>query len=242
MIPNLNDFHRCYRHLIARPPIRSKYRFCIWAHTEDPTLAAQVEQCVMLAYEGRFTKSCDETTTLESGLHHIKLWFDYHIDEAHERSVFNRPVRRDENGLLLCTGCRTPVAIRLKKNGEPAKIQGSWCSNECRSMYYNPRWYVWERDKGICEKCLKQCIYDGNKADGFELNHRVEIIKGGGALGPENWQTLCKPCHKQETARLAAERAQERRDLAEKLNPRKSKQLKLWPKRKLQSRPFPKRG
>jgi hypothetical protein len=45
----------------------------------------------------------------------------------------------------------------------------------------------------------------------WDLDHIVEVVRGGGACGPENLQTLCQPCHKAKTRRLAAERAAERR-------------------------------
>jgi 5-methylcytosine-specific restriction endonuclease McrA len=36
-------------------------------------------------------------------------------------------------------------------------------------------------------------------------------VEGGGGCGLENYRTLCRPCHKDETAKLAARRARERR-------------------------------
>lgn len=47
----------------------------------------------------------------------------------------------------------------------------------------------------------------------WEADHIIPVIKGGGACGLENYQTLCVPCHKSETAELAARRAKERRAL-----------------------------
>jgi 5-methylcytosine-specific restriction endonuclease McrA len=47
----------------------------------------------------------------------------------------------------------------------------------------------------------------------WEADHIIEVVRGGGRLGLENFQTLCVPCHKAKTARLARERAQERRGI-----------------------------
>lgn len=47
----------------------------------------------------------------------------------------------------------------------------------------------------------------------WDADHIVPVIKGGGGCGLENYRTLCQPCHKKETARLAAVRALERRGI-----------------------------
>lgn len=45
----------------------------------------------------------------------------------------------------------------------------------------------------------------------WAADHIVPVVKGGGACGLENYRTLCVPCHRLETTRLAAERAAERK-------------------------------
>lgn len=50
-----------------------------------------------------------------------------------------------------------------------------------------------------------------NRQTYWDADHIVPVIKGGGACGLENYRTLCVPCHRAETARLAAARASERR-------------------------------
>jgi 5-methylcytosine-specific restriction endonuclease McrA len=37
------------------------------------------------------------------------------------------------------------------------------------------------------------------------------VIEGGGACGIDNLETLCRPCHKQETAKLRKRLAQAKR-------------------------------
>lgn len=96
---------------------------------------------------------------------------------------------------------------------------------------------LFRRDKGVCVKCgldaewLKQQIYTIRrvaKRDGtylysefrrilgwahdtsrrfWEADHIIPVSEGGGCCGLENFQTLCVPCHKKESAMLAKKRA-----------------------------------
>jgi 5-methylcytosine-specific restriction protein A len=45
----------------------------------------------------------------------------------------------------------------------------------------------------------------------WEMDHKLEVVNGGGQCGLDNLQTLCIACHRQKTRRLAAERAAARR-------------------------------
>lgn len=45
----------------------------------------------------------------------------------------------------------------------------------------------------------------------WEADHTVPVVEGGGMCGLEGLRTLCLPCHHQETAALAARRAERRR-------------------------------
>lgn len=45
----------------------------------------------------------------------------------------------------------------------------------------------------------------------WEADHIVPVSEGGGGCGPEGYRTLCLPCHRTETARLAARLAARRR-------------------------------
>ncbi len=92
-----------------------------------------------------------------------------------------------------------------------------------------------ERDKGICALCGRDCEKDYKEAvrqstaalndgdpksaklilapwrrkgsTGWEADHVVAVIEGGGGCGLENYRTLCTPCHKSETSKLATRRA-----------------------------------
>lgn len=51
--------------------------------------------------------------------------------------------------------------------------------------------------------------YDRGRRSYWDMDHVTEVVRGG-SNQLENLQTLCQPCHKAKTAKLAAERALER--------------------------------
>ncbi|GAG13619.1 unnamed protein product [marine sediment metagenome] len=76
-----------------------------------------------------------------------------------------------------------------------------------RSDPHTVRMEVRARDNAVCAQCGTQC--DGkryaNNAEhiDWEADHIVPISEGGGCCGLDNYQTLCVPCHKKESAALA---------------------------------------
>jgi 5-methylcytosine-specific restriction endonuclease McrA len=48
----------------------------------------------------------------------------------------------------------------------------------------------------------------------WQADHVVPVVEGGGECGLEGFRTLCVPCHRVETAALAARRAAARRAIA----------------------------
>jgi 5-methylcytosine-specific restriction endonuclease McrA len=82
---------------------------------------------------------------------------------------------------------------------------------------------VFKRDKGRCAICGEvRFIERFRSARGvvveretsvpqWEMDHVVPVIEGGGEVGLEGLRTLCCPCHRIETAKLAARRAEARR-------------------------------
>jgi 5-methylcytosine-specific restriction endonuclease McrA len=52
----------------------------------------------------------------------------------------------------------------------------------------------------------------------WDADHILEVVNGGGLCGLDNYQTLCHPCHKAKTAKLAASLAIKRRRVKERLN------------------------
>ena len=63
---------------------------------------------------------------------------------------------------------------------------------------------------------------DGRWLGGYwDMDHIKPVILGGGGCGLDNLRTLCIPCHKKETAKLAARRARDRTILP-------GSQMELW--------------
>ena len=68
-------------------------------------------------------------------------------------------------------------------------------------FYKSKKWqklrqYVWSRDRGLCQRCLK----NGKITEGNTVHHIVEITPENIndesiSLNPENLTTLCRDCH-----------------------------------------------
>jgi 5-methylcytosine-specific restriction enzyme A len=53
--------------------------------------------------------------------------------------------------------------------------------------------------------------WTSGRVTGWDADHIVPVVDGGGQCGLENYRTLCHPCHKAATRELAARRALARR-------------------------------
>lgn len=138
----------------------------------------------------------DSTTQFETGIQLAeRLRFQRLIPGANN---WPKPPR-GPNGRALCRWCGAEVPPR----------QRAYCSEQCseewsiRTSASYAAILVHRRDKGVCELCGHQ--------GRWEMDHRIPVVRGGGCCGLDNLRTLCKPCHDRETARLAAQRAAERR-------------------------------
>ena len=150
-----------------------------------------------------------------------------------------RAGQRAPNGRPICRWCGAEVPIPLRTFCSNSCVN----EFVVRRSPGRLRELVWERDRSVCALCRcdtdrlarvlavadRSLVY-GRRVDsawlwvlpllGFspfqslwEADHIVPVIKGGGACGLENIRTLCRPCHRKETAKLARERADERKGL-----------------------------
>jgi 5-methylcytosine-specific restriction endonuclease McrA len=106
-------------------------------------------------------------------------WFS---DGARRRAEARRAHRCVECGRTLDSG-RTP-----------------YCSRRCRWKFHghyfwdSARSYVLLRDRYTCQACGAR-----HRARELEVDHIVEIARGGAALEYGNLRAVCRPCHRAKT-------------------------------------------
>ncbi len=114
-------------------------------------------------------------------------WFS---DGARRRAAARRDRKCVECGRGLRTG-RTP-----------------YCSRRCQWAFHghyfwdSARHYVLLRDRYTCRACGQR-----HRARDLEVDHVLEISRGGAALEYSNLQSLCRPCHRSKTRGFLAGRA-----------------------------------
>lgn len=107
------------------------------------------------------------------------------------------PIRND--GLCAC-GCGQKLTGRKRR----------WATPECQKKAVGHflvvkgdtreiRKQLFEAQGGVCQNCGVDCGHLGVNGP-WDADHIKPVHKGGGACGIENFQTLCKTCHKSKTA------------------------------------------
>lgn len=132
---------------------------------------------------------------------------------VHEWKVKNDPqyvrlqlLERDKG---VCAACGTDVEALRFRLRRLSRIARGWSTIRNPGMCGKVRrekmeWLArWCRDRGYPSPMENRSWWDAD--------HILEVVKGGGQCGMDNYQTLCIPCHKAKTAKLARERALERR-------------------------------
>ncbi|MFZ1022589.1 MAG: HNH endonuclease signature motif containing protein [Thermoplasmata archaeon] len=92
-----------------------------------------------------------------------------------------------------CVECRTELPSR----------RTPYCSRRCRWRFQGhyfwdaARTYVLHRDRFRCRQCGSRF-----RVRELEVDHILEIGRGGAPLDYENLQTLCRSCHREKTRRF----------------------------------------
>ncbi|MCI4326060.1 MAG: HNH endonuclease [Thermoplasmata archaeon] len=111
-----------------------------------------------------------------------------------EGAALKRAARRDRR----CVACsealesrRTPYCSRL-------------CQWRFQAGYFwdAARTYAIHRDRFTCRACARRF-----RVGQLEVDHIVEIARGGAPLDPANLQTLCRGCHRSKTRAFLRGRA-----------------------------------
>lgn len=89
-----------------------------------------------------------------------------------------------------CVECSRPLA----------SSRSPYCSRDCRWKFHGhyfwdaARIYVKRRDRYTCARCHRRF-----RSKELEVDHIVEIARGGASLEYANLQTLCTQCHRAKT-------------------------------------------
>ncbi|MGP8078428.1 MAG: HNH endonuclease [Thermoplasmata archaeon] len=85
-----------------------------------------------------------------------------------------------------------------------------YCSRKCRWRFHGhyfwdaARSYVMLRDRYTCRICRRRL-----RSRELDVDHIVEIARGGAALEYSNLQTVCRRCHREKTRRFLRAKATE---------------------------------
>lgn len=130
------------------------------------------------------------------------------VDIRTNAGAARRHVHDRDKAICAACGCDTDLLRRAL--GYAAQSASNAENYGNHRLYIHFRFhYHWTATAGVRELAMKL----GFNVHGhfWEADHIVELADGGDG-GLANLQTLCVPCHKGKTARLAGERARKRRD------------------------------
>jgi 5-methylcytosine-specific restriction endonuclease McrA len=118
--------------------------------------------------------------------------------------VPGKRVRSDSLGWFLDAGRRRTLARRERRCAEcwaPLESpRATYCSEMCRWRFHgryfwdSARVAVFRRDHYTCQACHAR-----RRRRDLEVDHIVEIARGGPSLDYANLQTLCRECHRTKT-------------------------------------------
>jgi len=106
--------------------------------------------------------------------------------------------RTEARRAALCVECGTALASH----------RTPYCSRKCRWRFHghyfwdSARSYVMLRDRYTCQLCRRR-----RRARELDVDHIVEIARGGAALEYSNLQTVCRACHREKTREFLRSRA-----------------------------------
>lgn len=135
--------------------------------------------------------------------------------------AYSTSQKQGTNGRGACLQCSGDITD---------KMRSTFCGKPCAEAFYiksrpdHARLRVFERDKGVCDKCHKD-VFEGTgrrprsrgTGDLWQADHINPVVEGGGECGLDNLRTLCTACHKEETAALRKRLAEARRPEAKQL-------------------------
>jgi 5-methylcytosine-specific restriction endonuclease McrA len=147
--------------------------------------------------------------------------------EINDPAYIRQQLRRRDKGICAACGCDAEKEYRqwTEARREVSNLASWLIASERNNRDWDEKGRKWTfRPRTACD--LKSVIafredlmrrygpagkWTAGRQTAWDADHIVEVVRGGGLCGLENYQTLCHPCHKAKTARLARERAEARR-------------------------------
>lgn len=106
--------------------------------------------------------------------------------------------RQDARRARRCVECARPLP----------SARSPYCSRSCRWKFHGrffwdaARQVVLHRDRFTCRACGRRA-----RKRELEVDHVLEIARGGPPLDLANLQTLCRRCHREKTVRFLKQRS-----------------------------------
>lgn len=123
-------------------------------------------------------------------------WFSQEcVDQwkiANDPGYMRETVYKRDRG--ICAKCGCDSSKEFKKIRQQVK-------DEC--------WIDGKLDRIKCKAIFGR--WSQHRSTGYDIDHIIPVVEGGGQCTIENLRTLCHPCHKDETAALAGRRAAAKR-------------------------------
>lgn len=179
----------------AKPPYKGQRGRCSWCGTTDLPKGRSSwcsQECV------------DEYLSRSSG-DHIR------------RKVYDR-----DKGICAICGCDADAEYRawVDQRKEAARLadrlihQSRWNINPDSGKFRDSSFPPADETKQFRGYVLEKYApgkWTKGRTTGWDADHIVPVVEGGGECDLSNYRTLCHPCHKAVTAELAARRAEARR-------------------------------
>jgi 5-methylcytosine-specific restriction protein A len=114
-----------------------------------------------------------------------------------------RKVQERDGG--VCLGCGINAELERRRIQRWTPDHGFWQHVTQGEWSVYVAWVAKQRDIAVARFIVMG--FPSPRDHWWESHHIVPVIEGGGCCGLENYRTMCIPCHKKETAKLAQRRA-----------------------------------
>lgn len=157
------------------------------------------------------------------GYRMVQMMKDIGIHEPYTRKIkarevygpYKESIALDYNSSGLCAcGCGKPMDVPDYPSAKPPFF-ATW---SCKNSMYEVAQMIATQDSQLrqflvslrgqsCESCKTPAL----SVCSLQVDHIVEVVNGGGLCWIDNFQLLCDTCHKAKTAKLAKDRADQRK-------------------------------